>query len=257
VELARYRRWLLRAHWESLALTLSLVLTLPPSLSHTLSLSHLPSLILSPGGHAGAAVNRSWDGGSAPPQPLFVPAHFRGVSDLRPMAWGSASTSSGQMLRQVERLGVTTTHPGAAPAPHQRGTATWGPYDAAPMHGMPDPSSMLMPERLAMKPVLAYEKTQDGRVKTKESSWQEGVAQHGDGGKVVREIMHLLWSDYPPSQLATNLESLSSLQRHSVLEIVIGLMRNTGVFPNFPSGTSRTNLASALGLLSRWRLSKP
>ena len=46
--------------------------------------------------------------------------------------------------------------------------------------------------------------------------------------KVVREIMHLLWSDQPVSQLATQLESLSSLQRHSVLEIVIGLIRNTG-----------------------------
>jgi len=31
-----------------------------------------------------------------------------------------------------------------------------------------------------MLPVVHYEKTQDGRVKTKNSSWKEGVAQHGD-----------------------------------------------------------------------------
>lgn len=79
---------------------------------------------------AANAVNRSWDGGSAPPQPLFVPPLFRGVSDLRPMAWGSANTSSGHILRQVERLGVTA----AGAPPDQKGTASWGPYDVAPMH---------------------------------------------------------------------------------------------------------------------------
>ena len=82
-------------------------------------------------GKATNAVNRSWDGGSAPPQPLTVPALFRGVSDLRPMAWGSANTSSGHTLRQMERLGV----PAAGAPPHQKsGTASWGPYDTAPMH---------------------------------------------------------------------------------------------------------------------------
>jgi hypothetical protein len=41
-------------------------------------------------------------------------------------------------------------------------------------------SSMFFQERVAMLPVVHYEKTQDGRVKTKNSSWKEGVAQHGD-----------------------------------------------------------------------------
>ena len=46
-----------------------------------------------------------------------------------------------------------------------------------------------------MKPVLAYEKTQDGRVKTKDSSWKEGVAQRGDGvrasvdGRFARSLL--------------------------------------------------------------------
>lgn len=56
-------------------------------------------------------------------------------------------------------------------------------------------SSMFFQERLAMKPVLAYEKTQDGRVKTKDSSWKEGVAQRGDGvrasvdGRFARSLL--------------------------------------------------------------------
>jgi hypothetical protein len=54
-------------------------------------------------------------------------------------------------------------------------------------------SSMFFQERLAMKPVLAYEKTQDGRVKTKDSSWKEGVAQHGDSVRASEDGRSVRW----------------------------------------------------------------
>lgn len=40
--------------------------------------------------------------------------------------------------------------------------------------------------------------------------------------------MHTLWSDQPVNTLVKNLESLGSIQRHAVLEVLVGLMRNTG-----------------------------